>query len=93
MDKDSRRWMVDSVEEGIAAVNDDGGRILHVPAWILPSGTREGDVLSVSRAPEGDGACTLRIVIDRAATDEALRISREQVERRLPHDPGGDIVL
>jgi hypothetical protein len=90
---DARQWVVDSVEEGIAAVNDDDGRILHVPVWILPSGAREGDVLSLARTADGDGACTVRIAVDRAATDEALRISREQVERRLPHDPGGDIIL
>lgn len=93
MDDGRQRWVVDSVEDGIAAVNDGGGRILHLPASILPSGTRGGDVLSVTRTADGEGACTLRIAIDRAATDQALRISREQVERRLPHDPGGDIVL
>ena len=93
MDGDTRQWVVDSIEDGIAAVNDDGGRILHVPASILPSGAREGDVLALTRTPDGDGACTLRIAVDRAATDQALRVSREQVERRLPHDPGGDIIL
>ena len=93
MSGDTRRWVVDSMEEGVAAVNDDGGRIVHVPAWILPDGTREEDVLTVERTPAGDGACSLRITVDRAATEEALRISHEQVQRRLPHDPGGDIVL
>lgn len=93
MSGDTRRWTVDSVEEGIAAVVDDAGRIAHVPLWLLPPATREGDVLALERAPAGDDACTLRITIDRAATDQALRLSREQVERRLPHDPGGDIVL
>lgn len=93
MDGDTRQWVVDSIEDGIAAVNDDGGRIFHVPASILPSGARDGDVLAVTRTAAGDGACTLRIAIDRAATNQALHTSREQVERRLPHDPGGDIVL
>jgi hypothetical protein len=90
---DTRRWTVDSVEEGIAAVFDDAGRQIHLPVWLLPAATREGDVLALERTPAGDDACSLRITRDRAATDEALRISREQVERRLPHDPGGDIVL
>jgi Protein of unknown function (DUF3006) len=87
-----RRWVVDSVEEGIAAVHQDDGRLVHVPAWILPAGTREGDVLSVKHSA-ADGASSLRITIDRAASDDAMRRSREQVERRAPHDPGGDIVL
>ena len=76
-----RRWVVDSVEEGVASVEEDGARMLRVPAWILPAGAREGDVLSVAHAAEGDAA-TLRITIDRAATEEALRRSREQLGRR-----------
>jgi hypothetical protein len=72
-----RRWVVDSVEEGVAAVHQDDGRMVRVPGWILPAGTRQGDVLSV----------------EHSAADDALRRSAEQVERRLPHDPGGDIVL
>lgn len=87
-----RRWVVDSVEEGIAAVHQDDGRLVHVPAWVLPAGAREGDVLSVEHSA-ADGTSSLRIAIDRAATDDAIRISREQVQRRQPHDPGGDIVL
>jgi hypothetical protein len=87
-----RRWVVDSVEEGVAAVHQDDGRLVRVPVWILPAGTREGDVLSVEHSA-AEGASSLRITIDRAATGDALRISREQVERRLPHDPGGHIVL
>lgn len=87
-----RRWVVDSVEEEVAAVHQDDGRLVRVPVWILPAGTREGDVLSVEHSAV-DGASSLRITVDRAATDDALRRSREQVERRLPPDPGGDIVL
>lgn len=87
-----RRWVVDSLEEGVAAVHQDDGRLVHVPAWILPAGTREGDVLAVEPA-FAEGACTLRITLDRAATDDALRRSREQLARALPPDPGGDIVL
>jgi hypothetical protein len=87
-----RRWVVDSVEEGVAAVHQDDGRMVRVPGWILPAGTRQGDVLSVEHSA-ADGASSLRITIDRAATDDALRRSAEQVERRLSHDPGGDIVL
>jgi hypothetical protein len=92
MPDERRTWVVDSVEEGIAAVEEDGARLVRVPAWILPPGAREGDVLSVTRSVE-DGASVLRVTPDRAATEAALRRSREQLGRAAPNDPGGDIVL
>jgi|GEM_PF-283399 hypothetical protein len=92
MGDEARRWVVDSIEEGVAAVEEDGARMLHVPGWLLPAGAREGDVLRVSRRDEG-AASSLRIEVDRGATDEALGRSREQVSRLSKNDPGGDIVL
>jgi Protein of unknown function (DUF3006) len=92
MPDEERRWTVDSIEEGVAAVEEDGARMLHVPAWLLPVGSCEGDVLRVSRRDEG-AAASLRIEVDRAATEEALGRSREQVSRLSRNDPGGDIVL
>jgi DNA-binding transcriptional LysR family regulator len=88
----SRRWVVDSIEEGIAAVHDGAG-IVRVPAWMLPPGAREGDVLAVEQSVGADGASSLRIAVDSAATEDALRRSREQVSRAARRDPGGDIVL
>jgi hypothetical protein len=93
MSGQARTWIVDEVEEGVAAVEEDGARVLHVPLWLLPDGVREGDVLSVARSPGEDGAVSLRVAIDRAATGEALRRSREQLGRLARNDPGGDIVL
>ena len=92
MADEARRWVVDSVEEGIAAVEEDGARMLHVPAWLLPATAREGDVLRVSRRDEG-AAVSLRIEVDHAATEAALGRSREQVSRLSRNDPRGDIVL
>ena len=92
MGDEARRWVVDSIEEGVAAVEEDGARMLYVPAWLLPPAAREGDVLRVSRRDEG-AAAALRIEVDRAATDEALGRSRKQVSRLSQNDPGGDIVL
>jgi hypothetical protein len=92
MADEERRWVVDSLEEGIAAVEEDGARMLHVPAWLLPPAAREGDVLRVSRRDEG-AASVLRIEVDRAATEEAAGRAREQVSRLSHNDPGGDIVL
>lgn len=88
-----RRWVVDSVEEGIAAVHQEGAGLVRVPAWMLPAGAREGDVLSVEHAADADGASSLRISIDRGATEDALRRSRAQVDQAIARDPGGDIVL
>ncbi|HEU0013590.1 MAG TPA: DUF3006 domain-containing protein [Longimicrobium sp.] len=87
------RWVVDGIEEGVARVEDEAGRLLHLPAWLLPAAVREGDVLAVGREADPDGAVRLRIAIDRAATEQAMRRSREQVSRLAGGDPGGDIVL
>jgi len=92
MGEEERSWVVDSIEEGVATVEEDGARMLYVPGWLLPAGAREGDVLRVSRRDEG-GASSLRIEVDRGATEEALGRSREQVSRLSRSDPGGDIVL
>lgn len=87
-----RRWVVDSIEEGVAAVEEDGARMLHVPAWLLPAAVREGDVLRVERRDEGAGS-TVRFEVERSATDDARDRAREQVSRLSRTDPGGDIVL
>lgn len=85
-------WTVDAIEEGIAALEAEG-KLLHLPLELLPAGVREGDVLAVDREEQVD-ASTLRIRIDRAATEAALQRSREQLRSIRPaNDPGGDIVL
>jgi hypothetical protein len=89
------RWILDSIEEGTAAVEEDGARVVHVPLWLLPQGVREGDVLHVTREA-GEGTRTnFRVEIDREATAEARRRSAEQVSRPPGprRDPGGDIKL
>ncbi len=87
-----RTWTVDSIEEEIAALVDESGALLHLPAWLLPDAVREGDIVSVDRKARGATA-TLRLTIDRAATDAALRASRAQLARLQGDDPGGDIQL
>ncbi len=88
----NRTWTVDSIEEGVAAVHEGDAPPLHLPTWLLPDGTREGDVLTVERKTVR-GAVTLRLRIDRDATTRALDASREQVARMKRSDPGGDIQL
>lgn len=88
------RWILDSIEEGVAAVEEDGARLVHVPLRLLPPGVKENDVLAVT-VETGESSSILRVEIDRAATAEALRRSAEQVAGRPGplRDPGGDIVL
>ena len=88
----TRTWTVDSIEEGIAAVQDDEGTLTHIPAWLLPESAREGDVIAVDRR-ESRGTATLRLRIDRAATRAALESSRQQLARLEGSDGGGDIQL
>ena len=91
------RWTIDSIEEDVAAVEDERGRVLHVPLALLPDGVHEGDVLAVERRAGRDGALTLRIARDPAATDRAWRASERQLRRkpgpRARKDPGGDVEL
>jgi hypothetical protein len=93
---DQQRWVVDSIEEGVAAIEADGERMIRVPRWLLPPEAREGLVLRARRAAAADGErVTITVDIDRAATTAALGRSRAQVERarRVSKDPGGDVTL
>ena len=94
MNTERHLWVVDSIEEGVATIEDDETRILHVPRWLLPEDVREGVVLSVTREPEADGAgIRLTIRVDREETERAIQRSQEQVSRTSTNDAGGDIVL
>jgi hypothetical protein len=92
MADEERRWVVDSIEDEVVAVEEDGARMLYVPAWIFPSAAREGDVFRVSRRDEG-AVASLRVEVDAGAANQALGRSREQVSRLSQNDPGGDIVI
>lgn len=94
MSQRMHRWIIDSIEEEVAAVEEDGSRLIHLPTWMLPNDIREGDILHVERKEDASGAVELRVQPDPAATAEARRRSAEQVRSvPQPHDPGGDIVL
>lgn len=90
------QWVVDSIEEGMASIEVDGGRMITVPLSTLPPDTREGQVLRVSRRHSSDGKCTTLVIErDPAATQRALEESARQVGKnaKQKNDPGGDIVL
>ena len=91
-------WSIDSIEEGVARIEEDGGRMLTVPVALLPAEAKEGQLLRVtlSRGPGGEAVPT-SITIDHAATAAALRKSAATVAAAMKNsgkrDPGGDVSL
>jgi hypothetical protein len=85
-------WVVDVIEEGSASIEVDGRSVTPIPAWLLPEGVREGDVLSVTH-DRGEGKSALVIENDPEAKKKALDASAKQVSRKSKNDPGGDITL
>ena len=86
------RWAVDRVEEGTAAVEQDGDHMYEIPRWLLPAGARDGDVLAAVVTKRGEGEVTITVRLDRsgAATGAAPKPAKPV---RSPKDPGGDIAL
>ena len=69
----AHRWVIDSIEESMASVEVDGKSMITVPQSLLPSGAKEGHVLSVKRDLSADGLrSALSIEVDEAATKSAL---------------------
>jgi hypothetical protein len=91
-ERKARKWVIDSIEEHVAAVEVDGRDMFHVPVWLLPEGAREGDVLSVEHDREGRES-RVTITIDSDAGSEAIERSRAQAARRPAGDAGGNITL
>lgn len=93
-----RRWVVDSIEEGIARVEEDGVRMLTVPKGVLPSAVTEGQVLRVRRAPgAAPDSWDVVIEVDHEATTASLEKSKatmsQAMEASKKRDPGGDVAL
>jgi hypothetical protein len=93
MNKHSKHvWVVDVIEDGSASIEVDGRAITPIPAWILPVGVKEGDVMSVNH-DRAEGRSALVIETDPEAKKKALNKSSKQVSRKSKRDPGGDIQL
>jgi hypothetical protein len=93
MSKQSKHtWVVDVIEDGSASIEVDGRSVTPIPAWILPEGVKEGDVLSVTH-DRGQGRSALVIETDPEAKRKALDKSAKQVARKSSKDRGGDIQL
>jgi hypothetical protein len=95
-DTQNHLWTIDAVEEGIARIEEDGERMIHLPRYLLPSGAREGQILRVAAKP-GKGRTDLTIEIDEAATAAAMAKSKAQTSAIMAaskkRDPGGDVAL
>ena len=91
-------WSIDSIEEGMARIEEDGGRMLTVPVAMLPAGAKEGQLLRVTLSKGAGGeAVPISITIDHAATAAALKKSAattaEAMKNSAKRDPGGDVIL
>lgn len=97
MAKSKHTWAVDSIEEGIARVEQDGTRMLTVPRDLLPASAREGHVLSVERDSADPQRMSLIITVDEKATAAALQRSAASTQAiaaaSRKRDPGGDVTL
>jgi DUF3006 family protein len=85
-------WLVDVIEDGSASIEIDGRMVTPVPAWMLPEGVREGDVLSVTHTRK-EAKSSLVIEIDPEAKEKALARSAKQVAKKSKNDQGGNIEL
>jgi len=94
----AHRWAVDGIEDGVARIEEDGERMITVPAYLLPAGVREGQLLRVtSTAGEEKGSLVVTVALDVEATADALARSKTTVARAMAQsrkrDPGGDVSL
>jgi len=92
------RWALDSIEEGVARIEEDGERMISIPSHLLPAGVKEGQLLRVTHAPASDGhSIVLTIAFDEAGTRKAFRKSIETTASALAEskkkDQGGDVSL
>ena len=92
------RWAVDGIEEGVARIEEDGDRMINIPAHLLPPGVKEGQLLRVTRAPGSDRASlVLTIALDRAGTAEVRSTSKATMDDAMAaskkKDRPGDVTL
>jgi hypothetical protein len=88
-----RRWTVDRREGDLFVVEEETGRTLDIPAWLLPATTREGDVLELIELPADPDGRRWMIRRDPAASELAVEQAKEILRRLESRDPGGDISL
>jgi hypothetical protein len=89
---DELRVVIDHREGGFLVVSMDDGRSFELPEELLPSGVREGDVISIQRVSDG-ATTTLRLRVDREETNARRGEAARLVERLGRSDRGGDLNL
>ena len=97
-DNIEHRWAVDGIEEGVARIEEDGARMISVPVHLLPPGTKEGQLLRVTRAAgPGANAMGLTITLDEAGAEAARKQSKAVMDAAMAEsrkaDRGGDVAL
>jgi len=80
-------WTVDGIEDGIASLAR-AGRVVHLPAGVLPPTAREGDVLEI-RLEASAAASLLHIEVDAAATARARAEAAALLDLLRERDPRG----
>lgn len=82
---ESQRWVIDAIEEHVASIELPDGKMIQLPASVLPKGAKQGQIICVT------------FEVDAAATKSARERSAAQVKRgsedSRKRDPGGDIGL
>lgn len=86
------RFVVDAVEDDVARLEAEDGRVFEVPADWLPEGLRGGDVLALTPMREA-GRSLVAVRVDPAAREARLETARGRLERLRARDPGGDVEL
>jgi hypothetical protein len=89
----TRRWTVDRREGAFFVVEEETGTTLDIPAWLLPPGTREGDVLDLIESPADANARQWLIRRNPEAAERATDQAKALLRRLEGRDPGGDITL
>jgi len=85
-------WVVDQLAGEAATVEVDGATAMTIPAWVLPQGIGEGDVLRVKHDRRADRSI-LMIVTDDEERRRRVARSAQQVSAPSPKDTPGDIRL
>lgn len=88
----SHRWAIDRIEEGTAAVEQDGDHVYEIPRYLVPADARDGDLLTVTTAESRPGEVTVTVRIDKTA-NAAMSAKRATGRPRPSKGRGGDIVL
>ena len=81
--------VIDALEDQLARVELEDGRLIDLPTAWLPSSARAGDHLTA----ESDGDGVVRFTLDPIRTRVALKRNQAALERLNSSDTGGDLHL